>query len=240
MPTLLGLQAAGERGQRGLRRVVGREHRHQAAGHAPRRRVDDLAAALLAHRLQQVEGEPHRCVVVEPHQPVVVVRPLGGVGSRPPDRVTGVVDEHVDAAEPGEDVVGERVDGVGVGEVARQGSTTCRRGRRSPSRAPRARPRDARRPAPSRPRRRAGRLPRRPTPDEAPVIRIRLPAIGSPCRSELGPGSGSSESRAAGAGDLPVASWPHLFTSDVRLDRRRAAGAPSRSAGPGWCPRRSG
>ena len=102
-----------------LRRDVGREARRVGL-HADRADVDDVAASLpLAHHRQEPEDQLQRAEVVELHRALEVVEAVVGVRDRAADRAAGVVDEDVDAAVLGEDLVGHPLDVVEVGEVGR-------------------------------------------------------------------------------------------------------------------------
>ena len=106
--------------ERGLGGDVGAELRRLHL-HAPRDDVDDVAEALLPHRRQQPEGEPHRAQEVDGHAALDVVEPVVGQVQRAPDRAAGVVDQVVDRAVLVEDLLDEQLDGAAVrdvGEVA--------------------------------------------------------------------------------------------------------------------------
>ena len=106
-------------------------------------RVEELhaARALLDHRRQRVLGDQVRRFQVDGHDPVphglVHVDDLLDVGD------TGVVHDHVDAAEPLDRGFAHRLDGRGVGQIGRRGEGLAAgtgdgvEGRRRPFLAPR-------------------------------------------------------------------------------------------------------
>ena len=102
-------RALRERVERRLRRDVGGEAR-RARQHADRADVDDVTAALLGHLRQEREDQLHRAEVVELHRALEVVEAVERVQHRAPDRAPGVVDEEVDGAVVGEDLLCQRVD----------------------------------------------------------------------------------------------------------------------------------
>ena len=104
----LGGRAAAEAVEGGLGCDVGGEARREHL-HAHARHVDDVSAALLAHGRKEAQDQPERAEVIELHGALEVVEAVVGEVDRAPDRASGVVDQHVEAAEPGLCRVEERV-----------------------------------------------------------------------------------------------------------------------------------
>ena len=139
----------------------------------------------LAHDRQQLEDQLHGPEVVELHGPLEVVEAVVGEGDRAPDRAAGVVDQDVDVAVLGEDLVGHPVDVVDVGEIARVDVRGALRRRRSAPGSPRA-SRAVRATSSTMPPASAIlSAAERPIPDEAPVTITTLPRTA--CWSETVP-----------------------------------------------------
>ena len=179
----LHVQRLGEQLERGLRRRVGADaERHEMRAH--RRHVHDVATPALHHPGEHGEGEAHGREVVHRHHALDVV---GGHGRRAsPLRDTGIVHQHVDAAELRVRRRRELVDPVEIREVDdphppardRSASTSARRSSRR-AQIPTVAPRRANAMAVA-----------APMPDEAPVTRTFMPKARrldtSPCTRRVG------------------------------------------------------
>ena len=180
----LGGDHPAERVERRLRGDVGGEARRVGLG-ADRADVDDVARLVGPHRGQQREDQPHRAEVVDLHRPLVVVEAVVGEADRAADRAAGVVDEDVDPAVVGEDLVGHPLDVLGVGHVAAVDVGDPAGGLDLLPWSPRACPSSGRRAAPCAPASATLTAVALPIPEEAPVISTTLPRTAADERAVL-------------------------------------------------------
>ncbi len=84
-----------------------------------RRDLDDMAAALLLHRLDRVLGDEEKAIEVGREHLSILL--LGVIGKRPRDEDTSVVDQRIHPAEAGESFLDDALAGFGIADVTSDG-----------------------------------------------------------------------------------------------------------------------